>query len=386
MKKIIIWVPIIVLIAVGIFIIRPLVMVPADSLYYGEAVGESFVVVSTASGIIESVEVVEGNHLSIGDIVASIEHEDLNYQIELAELEIAKAEELLSKGASPLREEELFILNNAVASIEANGEVIKNSIIKVKLLLDELNVSKAQANNNYLKLQKDYLANATLYEEGVLSQSAIDSSKLQLDSSKAAYDTVVIKYNQTQVELEAFEWQEKMNTLNLDSAKQQLIMAENGLSEHDQNLTALALEQAQTRLGQLLNQLDNYQVRTRQDGVVETIYYSVGEFVGAGTPILTMFDPMLLKVNIYVNESDLKQLTTGQEVKVFEANQTEESITYSAVVSDISDEAIFSPINIVTVKDRERLVYRITIEMERINTIKPGMLMAVDIHGGDMNE
>src|SRR5207244_276148 len=73
---------------------------------------------------------------------------------------------------------------------------------------------------------------------------------------------------------------------------------------------------AQTGLDSAAHQLQFAQVRASTPGVVVKRYRSLGDFVSAGTPVLSMYNPDLLYVTANLEETRLKGVAPGNAVHV----------------------------------------------------------------------
>jgi len=103
-----------------------------------------------------------------------------------------------------------------------------------------------------------------------------------------------------------------------------------------------------------------------------------GEYVAAGTPIVTVGDLERPWLRAYINETDLGRIKVGQRVRV--ATDTYPGKIYEGHISFIASEAEFTPKNVQTQKERVKLVYRIKVDIPNPNMeLKPGMPADADI-------
>jgi HlyD family secretion protein len=126
-----------------------------------------------------------------------------------------------------------------------------------------------------------------------------------------------------------------------------------------------SLAQARTRLG--------YAILTApMDGVVLSENIEPGEYVAAGTPVVTIgrLDPLWLRV--YIAESDLGRVKLGQAARV--TTDTYPGRGYRGTVTFIAQDAEFTPKNVQTEQERVKLVYRVKITLPNPeHELKPGM-------------
>ncbi len=107
-------------------------------------------------------------------------------------------------------------------------------------------------------------------------------------------------------------------------------------------------------------------------GVVTHKAVEPGEFVGPGTPLLTIADLDNVRLNIYVTEVELGRVSLGQRAEIRIDSHPERSLNGTVIF--ISPEAEFTPKNVQTKEERVKLVYRVKIEIGNPEGIlKPGM-------------
>jgi HlyD family secretion protein len=124
-------------------------------------------------------------------------------------------------------------------------------------------------------------------------------------------------------------------------------------------------EIAQTRLGWTT-------IKSPVTGMVLSQNVESGEYVSAGTPVVTVADLTKVWLRGYVSETDLGRVKEGQKVEV--TTDTYPGKTYTGTISFISKEAEFTPKSVQTPKERVKLVYRIKVDIDNAaRELKPGM-------------
>ncbi|MFT3869137.1 MAG: efflux RND transporter periplasmic adaptor subunit [Nibricoccus sp.] len=119
-------------------------------------------------------------------------------------------------------------------------------------------------------------------------------------------------------------------------------------------------------------QVENTRLLSPLNGVVLSHNIEPGEFVAAGTPIVTVADTLHTWVRAYVNQTDLGRVRLGQKLVVH--TDTAPGKDFEGVVSFISSEAEFTPKTVQTTKERVKLVFRIKVDVLNPNDeLKPGM-------------
>jgi HlyD family secretion protein len=113
-------------------------------------------------------------------------------------------------------------------------------------------------------------------------------------------------------------------------------------------------------------------------GVVLSRYHEPGEWVNPGTKLLTLANIRDIWAFIYVPQPDVSKLKVGMTLKGYlpELNNRE----FDGKVIKINDEAEFTPKNVQTRSERERLVFGVKVSFLGSNEqeiLKPGMTIEV---------
>jgi HlyD family secretion protein len=107
-------------------------------------------------------------------------------------------------------------------------------------------------------------------------------------------------------------------------------------------------------------------------GVVLSENVEAGEYVSAGTPVVTIGVLADVWLRAYITETDLGRVKVGQRARL--TTDTYPNRTYDGVVSFIAPEAEFTPKNVQTDQERVKLVYRVKIDAANPSfELKPGM-------------
>lgn len=115
-------------------------------------------------------------------------------------------------------------------------------------------------------------------------------------------------------------------------------------------------------------------------GRVITTYHETGEWVSAGTKLLTLADLSEVYAWIYVEQKMLAGLSVGMKARGFLPEAGMKS--FEGRITRISDEAEFTPKNVQTREERARLVYGVKVTFPNTEGIlKPGMPIEVKLPG-----
>jgi HlyD family secretion protein len=124
-------------------------------------------------------------------------------------------------------------------------------------------------------------------------------------------------------------------------------------------LKQTTLEPAQQQLVQA--QLSRLELRAPLGGVVQKRLARKGEFVAPGAAILTIADPTDMKLTLYVLEADVGHVMIGQTVSLRADPFPDRA--FAGRVRMIATHAEFTPRNVQTQKDRQNLVFGVTVRV-----------------------
>jgi len=126
--------------------------------------------------------------------------------------------------------------------------------------------------------------------------------------------------------------------------------------------------------------LDWCSVHSPISGTVLSRYHEPGEWVNPGTKLLTLANIRDIWAYIYVPQPDVSTLQVGMKLKGYlpELNNRE----FEGKIIKINDEAEFTPKNVQTRAERERLVFGVKVSFLGANEqeiLKPGMTIEVKL-------
>ncbi len=156
--------------------------------------------------------------------------------------------------------------------------------------------------------------------------------------------------------------------------------------DRSQKLSKIGSVSAET-MDQVRKQKDDADVRLAWcsiaspiEGKVLSRYHEPGEWVTPGTKIVTLANIRDIWAYIYVPQPKVAQLSPGMKLKAYlpELGNRE----FDGTVLKINDEAEFTPKNVQTQAERERLVFGVKVSFRDANAeeiLKPGMTIEVEL-------
>jgi HlyD family secretion protein len=206
--------------------------------------------------------------------------------------------------------------------------------------------------------------------EATLRSAEADRDRTRLDFARQqelrAKDAIADR------ELEVSQAELKVAEARTTEAAERLKLVQEGPRAEDIAQARARVEQVRASLALAETQLENTRLVSPLTGVVLSHNIEPGEFVSAGTPVVTVADIAHVWVRAYVNQTDLGRIHLGQKVEV--RTDTFPDKAYAGMVGFIASEAEFTPKTVQTTKERVKLVFRVKVDIANLNDeLKPGM-------------
>ena len=288
---------------------------PASDHFQGYVEGEFTRVAAPLSGQLASLPVSRGMTVTAGQPLFSLESGLESGGAAEAERTLARAESQLAdltKGRRPAE----------IAAIEAQ-------------------LSQASANRDLAQLEFGRMEK--LLASGVISRDLYDRAEAELKSARA-------KVDQLTAELETARLPARTDAVA--AARAEVAAARE------------RVQQARWKPGQKSQSAP-------QSGLVFDTYYTVGEFVPAGYPVVSLLPPGQVKLRFFVPESVVGSLKLGAPINFsFDGNPGR----HPATISFVSPQAEYTPPVIYSRETRSQLVFLIE--------ARPKAAEAADLHPG----
>ena len=217
---------------------------------------------------------------------------------------------------------------------------------EVAVMRAQLAAAEAQLRKSVSQRQRD----EAQYRAGGISQEQLEATRAEADE-----DAAKVRELQHQVEVARLPGREEQ----LRSQSEQVEAARAAVTEANWKL-------------------DERAVNAPSAGLVYETMYRVGEWIGAGLPVVSMLPPQNLKVRFFVPEEVLGRLAPGRTVNVRCDGCTAD---IPAAVSFISPESEYTPPVIYSNETRTKLVYMIEARPSAQNAPKlhPGQPLEVHL-------
>lgn len=139
------------------------------------------------------------------------------------------------------------------------------------------------------------------------------------------------------------------------------------------NALSRQMDAADVQVRQLRDQLLKCHIKSPVSGTVLEKYVERGEYVTPGKPLFKIGDVRHMYLRAYITSAQLKNVRTGQKVKVFADYGGGQKKEYVGTVTWISSRSEFTPKTILTDDERADLVYAVKIAVRNDGYVKIGM-------------
>ena len=139
------------------------------------------------------------------------------------------------------------------------------------------------------------------------------------------------------------------------------------------NALSRQMDAADVQVRQLRDQLLKCHIKSPIGGTVLEKYVERGEYVTPGKPLFKIGDVRHMYLRAYITSAQLKNVKTGQKVKVFADYGGGQKKEYVGTVTWISSRSEFTPKTILTDDERADLVYAVKIAVRNDGYVKIGM-------------
>ncbi|MFO1158708.1 MAG: HlyD family efflux transporter periplasmic adaptor subunit [Reyranellaceae bacterium] len=135
------------------------------------------------------------------------------------------------------------------------------------------------------------------------------------------------------------------------------------------------VEQSRANLEQARKKLDDLMPVAPEDALVENTFFNIGEWVPAGTPVLSLLPPTRVKLRFFVPQEDMAKAKPGDKVS-FGCDTCPPDLT--ATISYISPRAEYTPPVIYSASARSKLVFLVEARPDAAGTaLPPGLPISV---------
>lgn len=303
-------------------------------------VDKSRSVISQAAQQVLEVKVEEGDEVKTGDVIAILDSDMLQQNIELKETVLSNTElsNYYSKKDAQKNYEDYKSnldagLNAQLNAAKASLDNAHTAALLSQRAYDEAK-DKYEATEPYASTKVEYDAAKAAYKEiedryedadddqKAVLEAEYSSAKSRYETAKVAMDAVEDSKDLTLRELSdgvltaisAYETAQK-NYETVETTVNQTLETYKNAVDKVNDLTST--EASQMELDTMYDQLDDYTIKANMDGVITSLSIKEGSMVSAGMPVAEISDFSKMKIAIKIDEYDILGVEEGKEVDIY---------------------------------------------------------------------
>ena len=314
----------------------------------------------------------EGDDVKEGQPVAQLETADLQADVALRRGELQAAQAALAELVAGSRPDEIAAALAAVQKAQANYAELKNGSRPEEIVAAAAESQAAEVDRDRLKTEFDRVDRLRRADPGTVAVE-------QFDQAAAAYRVANQRYLQAKKRYEMVKEGPRQEEIlqgkaAMEQAEAQYRLVKEGPRKEVIDQARAKLDQAKAGLQSAEVKLGYAKVTSPLTGVVLSKNIEPGEYVAAGTPVVTVSDIVNIWLRAYVDETDLGKPAVAQGAEAEITTDAFPGKVYKGRVSFISSEQEFTPKTVQTNRERVKFVYRIKINLTNSNReLKPGM-------------
>ena len=310
----------------------------------------------------------EGETVQAGQVVARLDDSELLREVALRRAEVQAAEAVLGELEAGSRPEEIAQSEAAARQAQARLDELLAGSRPEEVAQAQAVAERARA--DAVRWQSEFERIRQLHEEGVVSAQLLDSVRANQEMAREQLRAAGQQLKLVQEGPRKEQIEQARAALQQANAQHALVKA--GPRREQIAQARARLEQARQALAGAETRLGYAVVVSPLTGVVLSENIEPGEYVAAGTPVVTVGDLANVWLRAYINEPDLGRVKVGQTARA--RTDTYAGKFYEGRVSFLSSQAEFTPRNVQTEQERVKLVYRVKIDFPNPQMeLKPGM-------------
>jgi HlyD family secretion protein len=223
-------------------------------------------------------------------------------------------------------------------------------------------------------------------EEIAQGRAGLRAAEAQVGDAERDLERVRLLHEGGAVSAEALEKSElavSLRRIQVDERREAVRLLESGPRPERVEAQAARVAAAEAGIHVLDATLSFATITAPFDGVVTVRHREPGETAPPGAPVLTLMNPDDRWVRIYVQEDRIGRITLGQRATITSDSYPDR--THEGRVTFIASEAEFTPKNVQTPEERVKLVYAVKVQVvgDPGFELKPGMPADVRLDDGD---
>ncbi len=323
-------------------------------------------------GRLVELSVDEGDVVKAGELIARLDRDELSHQITRERAGITSAESTLQQLRTGIAYQEATIRDDIalkradLAAAIARLQELENGSRPQEVQSARAALAEAEAQNKQAQL--DWQRAQRLIKNDDISASQFDQYRTRADAAAAALKRA--REQAALVEEGPRKEQIEQQRAVVERARASLGMSEANRIDLKRRQEEIGMRQAEVvraraQAGALDVQMSDKTLISPVHGVVLSKSAERGEVLAGGATVVTVGEIDRPWVRAYISEKDLGRVKLGMAAQVM--TDSYPGKRYEGKVTFISSEAEFTPKQIQTQEERQKLVYRIKIEVPNPN-------------------
>jgi HlyD family secretion protein len=335
----------------------------------GRIEGDDSAIAAKSSGRILEIRFREGDAVQAGDVIATLLDEQIRAREEQAQagVSIMEAKSKSARDQIPVLEQQMQQnqLQTAQSRVDAQGRIRQAS---AELAAAEADLAQQQASYQIAAFDRD--AYTKLAQTGAASQRQATQAVATAGQQAAA----VAAANRRAEAARGALTTAQANLENPDIHEAQVAMVRRQIIQQQAEISSAdaVTVQARQQLREAQANRQDQVVRAPFSGVIVTRAAEPGEYVIAGTALVTMVDLNKVYLRGFVPEGLIGKVKLGQPAHVYLDSNTKQPL--DAWVSRIDPQATFTPENTYFQDERVKQVVGVKVQLKAAaGFAKPGM-------------
>ncbi|MCC9625896.1 efflux RND transporter periplasmic adaptor subunit [Thalassospira sp. MA62] len=268
----------------------------------------------------------------------------------------------IASGNGRVEAEEIRVATQYAARVDAvlvdEGDSVSQGQVLARMDTDELMASRQQA--------RAEVSRAKVGIKEAEAEIVQRKSQLSLAEQQLSRANQLVKNNNISQE-------------QVDQRRADRDVAQAALEASNARLTSAqrSVEAAQAELDRINVQIDDSVLRAPRDGRVQYRLAEPGEVLAGGGPVVTIIDLTDVYMDVFLPTRQAGLAYVGNEARII--LDAAPGIVIPAKVSFVADDAQFTPREVETRSERDKLMFRVTVRIDRalledhIKRIKTGL-------------
>lgn len=335
----------------------------------GRVEGDQAVVGAKVGGRIIRLPVQEGQTLPEGKVIAELSSEQVKAQLGEAEHGVHAAREEVAQAETRIAvlEQEIKTRETAVQLADKESRA---RIGEAETALEAARARLPQAQTERQRAEKDFDRSRQLLAKELIATQEADNARAKFQSARAEEDVARKQIAQAEASLKLA----RTTIIAVELRKRELAQARERLGEAGAAAEAAKarVQTLEARTAQALADVKDTRVLAPFNGTILQKLVQEGQVVASGSPLVTFVDMSKLYVKVYIPEMEIAKVRLGNAARVYVDAFPEKY--FEAVVSEVSQQAEFTPRDIHMKDERVKLVFAVKLALKNPQGfLKPGM-------------